>query len=112
MRHTLARIAVAVATTACSSVINPGVEGSAAIQQPDVTGTVFTIVFENEDQENILPTLPFFTSLATQYGQAAAYISTTHPSLPNYIQMTSGSTYGITSNNDPRYNVQVGGTNN
>jgi len=108
MKHIL----IALATTACSSVTNPGVEGNAAIQQPDVTGTVFTIVFENEDQGSILPTLPFFTSLATQYGQAAAYTSTTHPSLPNYIQMTSGSTRGITNDNDPRYNVQVGGTEN
>jgi len=101
-----------VAVTGCSGVTNPGVSGTATVQQPAITGTVFTIIFENEDQQNILPTLPFFSKLAAEYGQAAAYTSTTHPSLPNYIRMTSGSTHGISNDNDPQYNVQIGGTQN
>ncbi len=117
MKHAIALLAAGALGTAslatgCSSATNPGVQGNPSVQAPNVTGTVFTIVFENEDQSNILPTLPFFSSLASQYGQAAAYVSTTHPSLPNYIEMTSGSTHGVTTDNDPRYNVQVGGTDN
>ncbi|HEY2366173.1 MAG TPA: hypothetical protein VGH87_07305, partial [Polyangiaceae bacterium] len=58
---------------------------------PDVTGTVFTIVFENEAATDVFGSdAPFFTQLSKTYGLATAYTSSTHPSLPNYIMMTSG----------------------
>jgi hypothetical protein len=98
--------------TACAAASNPGQAGTSRVQKPDVPGTVFTIVFENENQEDILPVLPFFTKLAAETSQAAAYVSTTHPSLPNYIEMMSGSTFGISNDNDPRFNIQIGGTDN
>lgn len=81
--------------------------GSAGTTPPDVQ-TVFTIVFENEDATNVLTkSAPFFYSLTQQYGVATAYTSSTHPSLPNYIMLTSGSTQGITTDNDPATNVPV-----
>ena len=76
---------------------------------PDV-GTVFTIVFENEDAGNVITNGgPFFQAMAQKYGVASDYTSSTHPSLPNYIMMTSGSTNGITTDNDPLYNIPLGG---
>jgi len=75
---------------------------------PDVPGTIFTIVFENEDAANVLtPSNPFFYKLATEYARPLAYASSTHPSLPNYIMMTSGSTNGIINDSDPAYNVTL-----
>ena len=97
---------------ACTYPTDRGVPGSSQVLRPDVPGTVFTIVFENENQEDILSVLPFFTRLAAETSQAAAYVSTTHPSLPNYIEMTSGTTAGISNDNDPRFNIQIGGTEN
>lgn len=105
-------LAAACAAAACTSPTNLGNPGSPAIKRPDVTGTVFTIVFENENQEEILSKLPFFTKLAAENSQAGAYLSTTHPSLPNYIEMTAGTSRGITSDNDPAFNIQIGGTDN
>ena len=92
---------------------NPGVPGSPAVTHPDVTGTVFTIVFENKEQSEVLkPDVPTFYALSEKYGNADAYISETHPSLPNYIIMTSGDTRGIGNDNDPLDNTIVKGEDN
>jgi hypothetical protein len=40
---------------------------------------------------------PYINSLARRYGLATASYAITHPSLPNYLALTSGSTQGITS---------------
>ena len=39
---------------------------------------------------------PFTSSLAQQYANLTNYHAISHPSLPNYLAMTSGDTYGIT----------------
>ena len=76
---------------------------------PDVD-TVITIVFENENASSVITqAAPYFSQLAQQYGVATDYTSSTHPSLPNYIMMTSGSTNGITTDNDPTANTPVQG---
>lgn len=90
-----------------------GTAGSPLVRHPDVPGTVFTIVFENEDSDKVIsPADPFFSQLAAQYSHPTAYTSTTHPSLPNYIMMTSGTTNGVTTDSDPGYNVTVPGSDN
>lgn len=97
----------------CSSAANPGIPGDPAVRQPNVTGTVFTIIFENENVEAVLnPSNPFFYAFAKENGQAHAYSSTTHPSLPNYIMLTSGATSGIVNDNDPLFAPRIAGTNN
>lgn len=101
------------AASACGP-SNSGVPGSSAITHPRVTGTIFTIVFENHDQSAVINTqVPYFYHLAQSFGSANAYISNVHPSLPNYIQMLSGSTHGISNDNDPTDpNDQIAGTDN
>ena len=47
------------------------------------------------------PSAPYFNQLATSCGLATNYDAISHPSLPNYIALTSGSTQGITDDNDP-----------
>lgn len=44
---------------------------------------------------------PYINSLAAKCGLATGYSAISHPSLPNYIAMTSGSTQGITDDADP-----------
>ena len=101
------------ALAGCSGPTSSGTLGVAAVSHPDVTGTVFTIVFENEAADAVLvPANKAFYRLSQQNGRASAYVSTTHPSLPNYIQLTSGSTNGITMDGDPNVNVPVPGNQN
>jgi len=70
------------------------------------TGTVpafdhiFTIVMENHSYAEIIGNTaqaPYLNSLASQYGVAANYFGVTHPSLPNYLALAGGDTFGITS---------------
>jgi hypothetical protein len=45
---------------------------------------------------------PYISKLAHQYAMATNYFAVSHPSLPNYLALTSGSTFGIT---DDDYHV-------
>jgi hypothetical protein len=59
---------------------------------------VVVIVMENKEQGQVLGTrsASFLTGLARRGGVAARSYGVTHPSLPNYIALVSGSTQGIT----------------
>ncbi|HKN94029.1 MAG TPA: alkaline phosphatase family protein [Thermoleophilaceae bacterium] len=59
---------------------------------------------ENHSYDDILgsgSSAPFTRSLAKACGSATNFHAETHPSLPNYIAMTSGSTHGIRDDNSP-----------
>ena len=59
---------------------------------------VVVIVFENKDASTIdASSAPAFTALGQRYAQLTNYSAVTHPSLPNYLALVSGSTHGITS---------------
>jgi hypothetical protein len=56
---------------------------------------VFVIVMENRSYAQAISG-GYTSKLARQYGYATNYHGVSHPSLPNYLAMTSGSTHGIT----------------
>jgi hypothetical protein len=58
------------------------------------------IVFENQEYASVLGSraAPTFNSYARRYAKLPRYYGVTHPSLPNYLALVSGSTQGITSN--------------
>src|SRR5258708_18113465 len=56
---------------------------------------VFLIVMENHSASEALAG-QFTASLAAKYGVANDYRAITHPSIPNYLALTSGSTWGVT----------------
>lgn len=68
---------------------------------------VFVIMMENTSYTSLIgnPNAPFINSTAKNYGLATSYFGVTHPSQPNYIAATSGSTNGVTSDNDTTINV-------
>ncbi|HEV2361548.1 MAG TPA: alkaline phosphatase family protein [Acidimicrobiales bacterium] len=57
---------------------------------------VFVVLLENLGYTSALTT-PGFAELAHRYASATQYYGVSHPSLPNYIALTSGSTQGVTS---------------
>lgn len=57
---------------------------------------VFIIVMENLGYRSAMA-VPALKALAQRYASASQYYATTHPSLPNYISLTSGGTFGITT---------------
>lgn len=58
---------------------------------------VAVIVMENEEYRSIIGSAqaPFINRLARQYGMASHMYATGHPSLPNYLALTGGSTFGV-----------------
>jgi len=58
---------------------------------------VFVIVMENTSLASALQA-PSISSLASKYTLATNYRAVSSPSLPNYLALTSGSTWGITDN--------------
>jgi hypothetical protein len=64
---------------------------------------VVWILMENKPASAVTSrrSAPFMARLARQCGRATHYYAITHPSLPNYIALTSGSTHGISDDADP-----------
>jgi hypothetical protein len=64
---------------------------------------IFIILMENESGRRIIgnPDAPFINGLADHYSLATDYSALYHPSLPNYIALTSGSNQGITDDRSP-----------
>ena len=82
---------------------------AAPTAQPSATATaiapfraydhVVVVVLENQSFESVNrnPQAAYLNSLAAQNAFATAYSGVSHPSLPNYLALTGGSTFGITS---------------
>src|SRR5690349_14453438 len=62
---------------------------------------VLTVVEENHGLAAARTGMPYLASLADQYGVATDYRALAHPSLPNYLAMTSGSTLGVRDDAGP-----------
>jgi len=60
---------------------------------------VFLIVMENEESTGIMgnSVAVYINALAGGHGLATEYFAVSHPSLPNYLALTAGSTFGIAS---------------
>jgi acid phosphatase len=104
------RVAICTVTAAISALAAAGC-GSAVRLAPQTVPSpraavaggaprhIAVIVMENEEYGSILDSreTPFIHSLASRYALATSSYAITHPSLPNYLALTSGSTFGIDS---------------
>ncbi len=88
----------AAATRATPNVARPcGVAGAGH----DYTHVVW-IIEENVGYAVVgSPAAPYFNALASRCALATNYHAAGHPSLPNYVALTSGSTQGITDDGEP-----------
>ena len=76
-------------------------QSPASTPTPTPTGYdhVVVIVLENHSFESVIgsPEAPYLNGFASQWGLATGYSGVSHPSLPNYLAMIGGSTFGVTS---------------
>jgi hypothetical protein len=77
-----------------------GVRGPVAPAPPRVT-KLLVVVEENHSLGQMKRGMPYTFRLARKYGYATRYFAIAHPSLPNYIAIAGGRTYGIRDNNGP-----------
>ena len=68
---------------------------------------VFIIMMENTSYSSLIgnPNAPFINAAAATDRLATNYHGVSHPSQPNYIAATSGSTNGVANDNDTTINV-------
>ena len=99
------------ALAACVAVAAVGVAAPSATAGPLATACtgraghpatyrhVLVILMENHSAGQIIasPKTPYITRVARACGWASRFHSITHPSLPNYLALASGSTAGITT---------------
>jgi phospholipase C len=90
--RTAACLAVLTAVLACPA-------GSAVLKIPEFKHVV-VLMFENKESSSVLGSsdAPTFNSYARRYANLTRYYAVTHPSLPNYLAIVSGSTHGVTTN--------------
>jgi Phosphoesterase family len=107
-RTVLTGVVVAVLATGCSSSPSPELASPPLVTVPAPPTTigarvtkVLTIVEENHSLQQMQTSMPFLSALATQYGYATGYTAVSHPSLPNYLALSGGSTFDITNDAAP-----------
>lgn len=66
---------------------------------------IFIIVMENHEASQIDGSrfAPYLNQLGQEYARAANYYAVSHPSLPNYLALTGGDTFGISTDCDQCY---------
>ncbi len=73
--------------------------GAATALRASSGSHIVVIVMENKESGDVLGNAesPYLNALARHYGVATQSFAVGHPSLPNYLALTSGSTHGIRS---------------
>lgn len=59
------------------------------------------VVEENHSLDEMPTQMPYTSGLATRFGYADHYRAVNHPSLPNYLAIAGGSTFGVADDNPP-----------
>lgn len=82
----------------CGGQRTPDAAPVPAAQKASARSHVVVLVMENKEDRQVLGTrdAPYLARLAARYGTATHSFGVRHPSLPNYVALTSGSTQGIT----------------
>jgi acid phosphatase len=91
----------------------PSSPSSAASSASTPIDHIVVILEENRPATSVIgnAAAPYLNSLATDYAHATNYSAITHPSLPNYLALTSGTTGGITTDCAPGGSCLVSGPN-
>jgi hypothetical protein len=95
--------AVAIALAGCGDATIAGpVQTRPSPRAHLITGRpsrIAVVVMENQEYGDVIgsSSAPYINRLARTYALAARSYAITHPSLPNYLALTGGSTFGISS---------------
>jgi acid phosphatase len=73
---------------------------AAAPVEPEVT-KLLVFVVENHSYSQMRSGMPWVARLAEKYGYATRYRGVTHPSLPNYLAIAGGNTFGVDDDDPP-----------
>lgn len=83
---------------------DPTVSTERSEPQSSVVSKLLVLVVENHSLREMRAEMPFLAALADRFGYATDYNAVAHPSLPNYLAITSGSTNGVSEDRSPAFN--------
>jgi hypothetical protein len=83
---------------AVSSAASAGTVGSSSAARPT---KMLVIVVENHSAKAATAGLPRLAAAEARYGTAARSFAVAHPSLPNYLAIATGSTFGVHDDRPP-----------
>jgi hypothetical protein len=113
LRLAAAVLATALLATACAATRDEsgggpaGASGEATARTVDARTVdkhvtkLLVFVVENHSLQQMRQGMPFVNGLAKKYGYATNYHAVTHPSLPNYLSIAGGDTFGVTDDDSP-----------
>ena len=80
-----------------------GVNAPCGVASSTTYKHVVVIVMENHNYGRLIGAsdAPYINQLASECGLATNYSAAAHPSLPNYLALTGGSTFGISDDKNP-----------
>ncbi len=91
-------------TPTTTPTITPTIRPSASATGPSTPvriSKLLVFVVENHSLDAMRREMPYTYGLARRYGYATGYRAITHPSLPNYLAMSGGDTFGVTDDRSP-----------
>jgi acid phosphatase len=91
-------IAFVLACALLSSAQAPVATTPAAVQRPT---KLLTIIEENRSVAQAQAEMPYLMGLANRFAYATNYYAIRHPSLPNYLAIAGGSTFGVADDAAP-----------
>ena len=103
MSNKVAGLVVATALlglTSCGSG-QPSAPATFATAQPAKVTKLLTFVVENHSLDQMREAMPYTAALGQDFAHATSYRAVAHPSLPNYLAMTGGSTFGVSDDAPP-----------
>ncbi|MGH3495993.1 MAG: alkaline phosphatase family protein [Nocardioidaceae bacterium] len=96
------------ATTQTTALHSTGTQSTGTESTPTVARTprrvtkLLVVLEENHGARSALAGMRYLRLEARIYGRAARYFALSHPSLPNYLSIAGGSTFGIQDDNNPQ----------
>jgi acid phosphatase len=88
-------------TSTAGGMTPAGVPTVAPNAAPASYSKVMVVVLENHSESDALAGMPYLRSQAERYGVATNSYAVTHPSLPNYLAIAGGSTFGVEDDRPP-----------
>jgi len=84
-------VALAVLQLACAGGHGVGPQNPVPASQPTFSHVIL-VIEENHSYSEVIASsaMPYLNSLASQYGLATQYFANAHPSMPNYLMLTTG----------------------
>jgi hypothetical protein len=71
---------------------------------------LLVVVLENHAPDDVARDMPTLSASGARYGEATSYYALTHPSLPNYLSIAGGTTFGVRDDKGPGKHPLPGGS--